>query len=187
MKITIDSDICKRNNIFIDNILLLISIYFDCTITNDTLLDLKAEEYVREDESGNTIITPKGVELVETILTDSEYKKSIDRFETLAVSLRNLFPEGKKAGTSYMWRDSLNCIIKRLKLFMKKFEVTCSNEVIIKATEKYVEGFNKTGDYTYMQLLKYFIFKDDSSQLLAYIENLDAEDTEDKEWVNTLK
>ena len=75
----------------------------------------------------------------------------------------------------------------------KKYGSNFTNEQIIQATEKYVEGFN--GSYQYMRLLKYFIFKEKvgangeiegDSELISYIENADEEENLKNEWTSTL-
>lgn len=101
----------------------------------------------------------------------------------LADSLRMLYPEGKKAGTSYYWRDSTKVIVQRLAVFFKKYSHKFTNEQIVEATRAYVSSFN--GNYQYMQLLKYFIYKDDTSQLLSYLENA-GQDNFQRDWADKL-
>ena len=85
-------------------------------------------------------------------------------------------------------------IVRRLKLFFKKYENTYTDEQIIQATEKYVQGFN--GNYQYMRLLKYFIFREKvgaagevegDSELISYIENAGQEEYLSNDWTSTLK
>ena len=84
-------------------------------------------------------------------------------------------------------------IVRRLKLFFKKYGNTYTDEQIIQATSKYVEGFN--GNYTYMRLLKYFIFKEKvgaasevegDSELISYIENAGQEENLRNDWTSTI-
>ena len=102
-------------------------------------------------------------------------------------------PKGKKDGTNYYWSDGVPIVIRRWKLFFKKYGNDFTNEQIIQATEKYVEGFN--GSYQYMRLLKYFIFKEKvgangeiegDSELISYIENAGEEENLKNEWTSTL-
>lgn len=65
-------------------------------------------------------------------------------------------------------------------MFLKRFD-DYPDEVIIKATENYVESFNM--DTRLMKTLKYFISKkrDDGSteyDLLTFIENIDSSNTD---------
>lgn len=74
---------------------------------------------------------------------------------------------------------------------IKKNGEEMSEMSIIKATEAYVSGFN--GDYKYMRLLQYFIWKEEIkdgskvpiSELANYIENAGQEDQ--KDWEITLR
>lgn len=123
---------------------------------------------------------------IESLIAESNNADKINSIEELAKALRDLFPEGKKLGTNYYWRDSNAIITKRLSTFFSRYGNTYSNEDILKATKNYVESFD--GNYQYMQLLKYFIFKkapggEETSQLLSYLENIDQEDSiSNKDW-----
>jgi len=115
---------------------------------------------------------------IESISAESNIPISEDdRYIALADKLRELFPNGRKEGTNYMWRDSTMAIAKKLKTLSHKFNVTFTDEEAIEATKRYINSFN--GDYRFMQLLKYFILKRDlnkqeeTSQLLSFIQNED--------------
>ena len=121
--------------------------------------------------------------MIDSILSESLAPEVVgDRYEILAAKLIELYPKGKKEGTSYMWRDSKSIIAKRLRALVKRYNVSFTDEQAINATKRYVESFN--GNYKYMQLLKYFISKktaidgsiEETSQLLSYIENEGQED-----------
>ena len=131
----------------------------------------------------------------ETFLNDYRELGSVcsgGRYENLAIKLRELFPEGKKAGTNYYWRDSVAIIAKRLKALVKKNGECFTDEQAITATKEYVSSFN--GNYQYMQLLKYFISKqkvvdgtiEEDSQLLSYIENAGQEAKQRDDWMSTI-
>lgn len=198
MKFIIDTEICDKQAVPIDTTLLLIAMYLDKFVGRGSFDDAVYRGLIVHsgldinNNPKNPKITQKGVDYVESIFLNSEFKeaKIKDRFENLAIELRNIFPEGKKAGTAYMWRDSIPKIVLRLKAFVKKYG-DYKDEDIINATRRYVESFN--GDYRYMQLLKYFIFKKDiiggeseeNSQLLSYISN-QGEDLDD-DWNTSLK
>ena len=111
-------------------------------------------------------------------------------FKELADKLKELFPKGKKAGTTYMWRDSTAVIARKLKTLVVKYDYQFTEEQAIKATKAYVESFN--GDYTYMQLLKYFILKslpdgEIKSDFMSYIENEGQEDELSDNWLNEMR
>ena len=140
-------------------------------------------------------LTNKGTEILDNVILDSDKKQEPDdRLISLSTSLKNIFPKGKKLGTNYYWADGIALISRRLKLFFKKYGNTYSDEQIIKATEKYVQGFN--GNYQYMRLLKYFILKEKigvggdiegDSELVSYIENEGQEEILSNDWTSELK
>ena len=134
-------------------------------------------------------VTKEGEAKITSILLESDpsvSKSCIDYFE-LAKKLKEIFPKGKKAGTNLYWTDGIPLIVKRLKLFIKKYdyENSITQDQIIAAAQKYVDSFK--GDYTFMQLLKYFISKnavkggevEEQSQLLSYIENANQDSEEE--------
>jgi len=102
----------------------------------------------------------------------------LPRFKALADKLREIYPSGMKDGR-YSWRDNTMTIAKKLVLLQEKFQSSFTDEEAIEATKKYVESFRQRGDFTYMQLLKYFILKRDNergeetSTLLTLIQNKD--------------
>jgi hypothetical protein len=126
-------------------------------------------------------LTDKGIDFIEHILLESE-KDIIDKgidFDSLHTKLKEIYPKGKKPGTNYYWVDNISTIKKKFKVFFKRYGKKYKEDDIIKATQKYINSFN--GNYTYMQLLKYFIWKDkldgsEESELLTYLENLDEEE-----------
>lgn len=139
--------------------------------------------------------TEKGNELLDSIILESEpSQEPVDKLDSLASALKDIFPKGKKPGTNYYWADGKALIIRRLKLFFKKYGNIYTDKQIIKAANKYVSSFN--GDYSYMRILKYFIFKEKigvngdiegDSELITYIENDGQEDEGNRDWTTTLK
>ena len=128
--------------------------------------------------------TLKGGDALNNVIIDSDKSiTSSDKLEELATELKKIFPTGKKEGTNLYWADGVSLIVRRLKLFFKKYGTTYTNDQIIKAATEYVASFN--GDYRFMKLLKYFIFKEKvgvskevepESELITYIENAGQED-----------
>ena len=108
-------------------------------------------------------------------------KQAQSRIERLIPQLQQLFPEGKKDGTSYYWRGNRKDIQRKLTQFFLRYQ-NYSDEEILDATERYVKSFN--GDYSYMRLLQYFIWKvtlEDGKQLCqsdlaSFIENKNQRD-----------
>lgn len=189
----------QKNNISIGEVLLLLSIH------NNVDLDLAQKELIKKGyitANMNDLfqqigwrLTNKGAEIIDSVIIDSDKNQQPeDKLVQLATRLKEIFPKGKKDGTNYYWADGVALIVRRLKLFFKKYGDAYSDEQIIQATLKYVEGFN--GNYTYMRLLKYFIFKEKigaagevegDSELISYIENVDQTDNFKNDWTSTLK
>lgn len=199
MKIVFDTEACKKNNRDVDLMLYLLSFAAGCKITANTFEKARQQNFLRFKSlyrrdhpfPDYVELSDSGEFLVDSIMADSHVNASNneDRFTSLANKLRELFPSGKKPGYAYTWRDSTSCIADRLKKFSLKYG-DYSDDEIIDATKRYVASFN--GDYKYMQLLKYFIWKnkvsggelidgrlvgevEKQSQLASYIENKEEE------------
>lgn len=139
-------------------------------------------------------LTNKGTEVLDSVIMDSDKEQEPqDRLIQLATRLKEIFPKGKKDGTNYYWAGGVALIVRRLKLFFKKYGNKFTDEQIIQAAEKYVQGFN--GNYQYMRLLKYFIFKEKvgangevegDSELISYIENAGQEENLRNDWTSSL-
>lgn len=182
MKLQIDTDILDKEGISIDDFILLLHLYFhnhSINNVNPTLL-----------EENN--LSSNGVDFVENILLKCDTTMPLESsIKKLAEELKNIYPKGKK-DNMYYWTDGISLIIKRLKIFFKKYGIY-SNEIIIDATKRYVDSFN--GDYRFMKLLKYFIFKEkkgeggdveSSSDLLNFIENNEGEESSN-DWSTELR
>lgn len=199
MTICLSKEGCQKNSISLAEVLLMIAIH------NNADLDAAQKELIKKGyitANRNDLfqqigwrLTNKGTEVIDSVIVDSDKKQEPnDRLVQLAARLKEIFPKGKKDGTNYYWADGVALIVRRLKLFFKKYGNTYTDEQIIQATSKYVEGFN--GNYTYMRLLKYFIFKEKvgaagevegDSELISYIENFGQEDTLSKDWNTELR
>ena len=197
MTICLNKQIIDQYNMTIDEVLLMI------VLENNVNLDeaqkvLVSKGYITVNRNELFLpigwrLTNVGKDILNGIIVDSDkHQEPQDKLTELATKLKTIFPKGKKDGTNYYWSDGVPLIIRRLKLFFKKYGNDFTNEQIIQATEKYVEGFN--GSYQYMRLLKYFIFKEKvgangeiegDSELISYIENADDEDLRN-EWTSTL-
>ena len=196
----IDVDECKKENIPVDAALYIAAIYLGTLITPDTFQEVCRRGLIEYDgfdlarQPVNARLTKSGVELIESVFLNSEFKSEDpgeDKFEDLAIKLREIFPTGKKPGTSLMWRDSTAIITKKLKTLAKKYQCSFTDEQAINAAKKYVESFN--GDYRFMQVLKYFICKkdvntgDENSQLLSYIANEGAVEPVNDSWMDSVR
>ncbi len=141
------------------------------------------------------IVSDKIKDLITTIAVDSD-KNVIDKdteFIELANELRELYPSGRKEGTTYMWRGTTAEIAKKLKTLVVKYKYSFTKEQVIKATKEYISSFN--GNYKKMRLLKYFILKserdaDDNvnviSELMTLIENEGQAEAQRDDWMSTM-
>lgn len=198
MTICLSKEGCQKNNISLAEALLMLAIH------NNADLDTAQEELIKKgcitadrDDLFQQIgwrLTNKGTGVIDSVIADSDEKQEPDdRLIQLATRLKEIFPKGRKDGTSYYWADGVALIVRRLKLFFKKYGNTYTDGQIIQATSKYVESFN--GDYTYMRLLKYFILKEKvgaagevegDSELVSYIENAGQEENLRNDWTSTI-
>lgn len=198
MKYNIDPKECKKRGISVGTAIFLLSLYLKSPIDADVIKSAIDEGLIcySDVEGDNTpsevYLTTKGIQEIETLILNSDYPTKDDgrdEYLLLAKNMRELYPKGLKPGTNQMWRDSIPMVANRLKALKKKFEVEFTSEEALEATKKYINSFQ--GDYTYMQVLKYFICKKDlstgevNSQLLAFLDN----DTEviNNDWQTTLR
>ena len=198
MTICLSKEGCQKNGISIGEALLMLAIH------NKADLDLAQEGLIKKGyitasrdelfQENGWRLTRKGNDLIDSVIVDSDKKQeSNDRLTGLATKLKEAFPKGKKDGTNYYWAEGVALIVRRLKLFFKKYGNEFTDEQIVQAAEKYVQGFN--GNYQYMRLLKYFIFKEKvgasgeiegDSELISYIENAGQEEDLRNDWTSSL-
>lgn len=201
-KVVIDLDKCKELDIPLDVVFYLLALYTRSPIRLETFQELCSRGFMeyqllRKGFPALCSITSEGIDAIESIILNSEFQEKVmycdkvrDRYDVLADKLRALFPAGRKPGTNLQWRDSTSIISKRLKTIVKKYGVTFTDEEAVDATKRYIESFN--GDYRYMQVLMYFIFKneivngtrEEKSQFLSYLQN--KEDMVNQDWSHKL-
>lgn len=132
----------------------------------NTALSLQDKNFIRINED-EILFTVKVFEIFkDKKVVQSRINK---RAVLVAPLLIKIYPTGKKNG-SYPWVDPEKVIIKKLEGFMKKYP-EYSNKEIIEATRKYVNSFTTYTRETGMMVLKYFIEKNYSSTLAAFIES----------------
>lgn len=194
MNITINDKILDKYNLTLDEFLVLYLCSREVDI-EETIQDLIIMGIVDRDINNkvSAVVSNNTKELITSIIIDSD-KAVINKdeeFTALAEKMRDAFPEGKKPGTTYYWRDSVPLIARKLKTLVAKFNVQFTEEQALEATRKYVESFN--GDYKCMRLLKYFILKTDKesgeavSEFLSYLENAGQEDSLSDEWLTEVR
>ena len=196
MKLTIDQTILDKNGLTLEEFLVLYLNAKDVDI-GKVSQSLVAKGLADKDlfSEGKLIVSDKVKDLISTVIIDSD-KNVIDKdeeFTSLASELREIYPAGRKDGTTYMWRGTTAEVAKKLKTLVVKYGFTINKEDVIKATKEYVSSFN--GNYKYMQLLKYFILKsvrdadgnvDVKSELMSIIENSVQVSSESCDWVSTM-
>lgn len=188
---------CKKHSLLLSEGIALLAI---STTTEDTYKSLVDRGLITKANGTMQSLnrkysaTEKGIALADELIADSEESIAIkeDGIKELADKLRSIYPEGKMPGTSYYYRCNRADIVRKLKSFFRRYgEYT--PEQIIEATQRYVNSFN--GNYTYLRLLKYFIWKDENkdgevlsiSQLADWIENKNEANAANSDWVTQLK
>lgn len=195
---TLNDEVCTKNNLKTEEVLaiLLVTTGADIAKLFNSLEERKI--IVKSGLFGNYLVTQRWADTVSTILLDSdENKQSPDRIDNLAIRLMEIFPKCKKSGTCHYFRGNRKDVSLKLKKFFKLYGDKYTDEQILNAARQYVKSFN--GDYSYMRILKYFIWKDEkkinadgkayieeTSDLASCIENEGQEEYKD-DWQTTLR
>lgn len=159
MTLSINDDICKKYSLEPEEALALLLIKTNNDIPSiiNNLLEKKA---IVKDMFNNYMLTQRWDDLLCSIMLDSDKDAiSEDKVESLALKLMAIFPKEKKAGTCHYFRGNRKDNILKLKKFFKLYGNKYSEEEILEAAQNYVNSFN--GNYKYMRILKYFIWKDE--------------------------
>ena len=183
MNIAINEDVLRKHQLTLNEFLVLYLCSREVNIEK-TIQDLIVKGIVDKDLHNNVsaVVSNNTKELIASIIIDSDRSvvNKDEEFDELARKMRDLYPEGRKSGTTYYWRDSIPVISRKLKTIVAKFGVQFTEEEALDATRRYIQSFN--GDYRFMQLLKYFILKTDRvtgdlrSEFLSFMENKDSDD-----------
>ena len=201
MRFIIDDKICEKYNLTAQQVFILLAL--QCQ--NDKLYEDLIEKglitkcnYSLFELNKKYSVINKGINLCNSVLLDSskDTKKTINpvdiRCQNLAIKLRDIYPKGKMPGTNYYYKGNIEDIRKKLQSFFLRYP-NYTDEQIITATQKYINSMD--GDYTYLKLLKYFIWKSEvkdgeqvvTSILSDYIENEGQEDSINNDWTSTLR
>jgi hypothetical protein len=196
MRLTIDQAVLDKYDLTVSEFMVLYltanKVNINTCMENLVAKGLADKNLFAED---NIVLSDKVRDLVSTIVIDSD-KSVVDKdaeFIELANELRELYPAGRKDGTTYMWRGTTAEIAKKLKTLVVKYKYSFTREQVIKATKEYINSFN--GNYKKMRLLKYFILKsekdaDDNvnviSELMTLIENEGQVDAQRDDWMSTM-
>ena len=200
MKITIDENACKKVKLSLPEVLMITLVKTGVNI--ETLLKQMKEKQILVEEhtllGTNLLVTQRWSDLSDKALLSAD--KSVPdnkRLENLARALMEVFPTGKKEGTSQYWKGNLRDNTLRLAKFFKLYGDKYTDEQMIEAAKNYVSSHN--GKYQYMRVLKYFIWKDtrkvnsegegyieEVSDLAAFIENAKDEKNLKDDWMSTM-
>lgn len=187
---------CKKHGLLLSEGLALLAI---STTTDETYRSLVSKGLITKANGTMQALNRKysatdaGIVLADELLADSEEDIVVreDEIKELAEKLREIYPEGKMPGTSYYYRCNRADIVRKLKSFFRRYG-DYTPEQIMEATQRYVASFN--GNYTYLRLLKYFIWKDENkdgetlqvSQLADWIENKGQVNNTNADWTTNL-
>lgn len=191
MKYVIDLSVVAKSELTLEELFALLLVKTGANVNNVFSNLVAKEAIVNTGIAGKFLPTQRWSDMCDNILLSSE--KTIPTDEELiplAEKLMQIFPQGKKPGTPYYWKCNKREISLKLKSFFKLYGVKYTEEEILSAAHRYVESFN--GDYRFMRLLKYFIWKkedgEEISELATFIDNDGQEDSDYGEsWVNELK
>lgn len=194
MNISISEEVLSKWGLSIQEFLFLLFSVKEGDI-NECISSLIRKGWVDKNlfDATKVVISNNRKEDIATILVDSEKVETKLEFEELADKLREIFPKGKKPGTTYMWRDTTAVIAKKLKILVTKYNCKFTEEQAIKATQAYVNSFG--GNYKYMQLLKYFILKTPTnasgdvelrSDFMSYVDNEGHEEQLREDWMSNM-
>lgn len=165
MRYVISTKVLKDKNLKEEEVLVVLLIRV-CDDIPGLLERLSNKGYIKKNDD----LFGKGYQINETFLdrvraallsNDPDVPKE-DVLDNLASKLMELYPRGKKAGTTSYWRGNKKEIREKLQKFYKLYGNRFTDEQIIEATRKYVASFN--GNYSYMRVLKYFIIKDEKTE-----------------------
>lgn len=170
MILTLDLIKLKNLELSINDYLILLLIYnklhnitIDYTPRNVEYLSLADRGYISI-EGSNISLTDKGM----TALEYEEKSTNKRNYQKLAEEIRNVFPKGLKDG-KYPWRATIKSLEEKLKKLDKSFGLDkYSDDIILKAVSSYVSRFER--DPSGMRISLYFLLKDNSSDLMAYLE-----------------
>lgn len=199
MKITIDNKVCLKHKLSIEEVLIAIAVKYGKNLKETYENLLNREVLVKDDE--NTYLTQHWNDVLDEIILDSN--GAIDdeeRLKNLATKMKEVYPKGKMPGTPYYYQCNTREIMLKLKKFFKIYG-NYTDDDIVGAAKRFIASFN--GNYKFLPLIKYFIFKDKlvmdedgqqhvspESQLATFLENKDNNDNlvaASDDWLSTVR
>lgn len=191
---TLNEKVLAQYNLTKEEFLVLwalkINPYLDLEEVKNNLL---AKKKIYNKRYKGVIISTEPGKIIKDMQVSStkEVIKEEDRLIRLIPKLQELYPKGKKDGTSYYWRGSKPELYRKLKYLIKN-GAEFTDEQALQATKDYISSFN--GQYTYMHLLKYFLSKkervdgviEEKSEFLSYIENIGQNNVTSDDWTGNI-
>lgn len=166
MRITIDTVTLSKHNLNLGEFLVLLLEHYGFNFNEcfGSLVDNKLAD-IDKFTMGNIVLSNNSRNLVTRLLLecDERIKKSpVKNFYVLAAKLRNIYPNGNKAGTTYPWHSTVNDVAQKLMCLVVVHDFIFTEDEAIKATKEYVNSFK--GDRSHMKLLNYFILRTKKEQ-----------------------
>lgn len=156
-----------------NGLLALYSLQSDFKVTNyinyqTELFRLQSSGHV-EMKNNKYCLTPLGELVLRKADTNIRMVKTkanlkIDQWKNEITKFNEIFPKGKKPNSLIGFRSNPKEIFPRFIWFFNEYP-EYSWEDVFNATEKYVQKFKDEHDFTYMQVSKYFIKKDDVNKI----------------------
>lgn len=199
MNYIINEDICKKKGMDFPSLLAVLLVKTGVKIPELFNNLIEKQVLVKDMFSDGFLVTQRWDSVCSDILLSADKSvPSDERLFHLVNKLMEIFPKGKKEGTTVYWRGNKKDNKERLQKFFKLYGNKYSDEQILHAASEYVKSFN--GQYNYMRALKYFIWKDvrktssdnegyieEVSDLASYIENEGQEEDLKNDWTSTLR
>lgn len=205
--VCLNKEACRLSGVSLGEALLLLAIHNEVDLAKaEDLLVQKGFITARRNElfqNEGWRITRIGTQILEDVVSESEKgmtktradrKKEISSLSALAEKLKAIFPEGKKQGTNQYWAEGPALIAKRLDKFFDKYGRNWTDDQIVDATQRYVNSFN--GDYQFMRILKYFLWKDSAgvsgtvevnSDLYNYLTHPNQQEESNGNWMDNVR
>jgi len=166
MQIIIDLDKLNKKDLSVNEYITLLSVYYKTKELQINYIDRKSDYFTLRDKGylvingSSVVLTPQSVTLIEGRGRD---------YLQLAISIRDLFPKGSKAG-KYPWKGTIKTIVEKLKKLDKSHDMSdFTDGEIVEAVYKYVNRFSLADMDRGMQIAPFFIEKEGNSSLMAWL------------------
>lgn len=199
MKVIVDDKACLKHKLSVEETLIALAVKYGKNIKEAYGNLLNKEVLVKDDE--NTYVTQHWNDVLDEIILDSNGAiDNEERLKNLANRMKEVYPKGKMLGTPYYYQCNTREIMLKLKKFFKIYG-NYADDDIVDATKRFIASFN--GNYKFLPLIKYFIFKDKlvmdeegqqhvspESPLATFLENKDNNDNlvaASDDWLSTVR